>query len=121
MCIPISNLDICWLRLDFESFTLQGTGNTEETDGTNGGGKCLDSFSVSVCSNILTYDIENLYVFKLHNLHLIYAKRTIHSTLMYSGLNLAWRFWLSTRFSCYLKIESVENILGNIQRQSTDF
>jgi len=39
--------DICWLRLDFESFTLLGTGNTVETDGTTGGGLCLDSFTVS--------------------------------------------------------------------------
>ena len=37
--------DVCWLRLDFESFTLQGTGNTEELNG----GVCLDSFTVSVC------------------------------------------------------------------------
>ena len=42
--------DVCSLRLDFESFTIQGTGNTAEGDtnaGTNGG-VCLDSFSVTV-------------------------------------------------------------------------
>ena len=44
----VSITDICWLRLDFESFTLLGTGNTVETDGTTGGGLCLDSFTVSV-------------------------------------------------------------------------
>ena len=44
----VSITDICWLRLDFESFTLLGTGNTVETDLTTGGGLCLDSFTVSV-------------------------------------------------------------------------
>ena len=37
--------DVCWLRLDFESFTLQGVADTQELNG----GVCLDSFSVSVC------------------------------------------------------------------------
>lgn len=37
--------DICWLRLDFESFTIQGLGATTETEN---GGECLDSFTVSV-------------------------------------------------------------------------
>ena len=31
---------------------------------------------------------------------------------MHSGLNPAWHFWLSTKFSCCLKMKSVENILG---------
>ena len=48
----VSITDICWLRLDFESFTLLGTGNTDETDGTTGGGLCLDSFTVSVKKSI---------------------------------------------------------------------
>jgi hypothetical protein len=29
--------------------------------------------------------------------------------LLHSGLNPAWHFWLSTRFSCFLKMKSVEN------------
>ena len=91
MYIPISILDICWLRLDFESFTLQGTGNTVETDGTNGGGKCLDSFSVSVCSNILPYDIENLL--ETDSNYIIFisstSKRPTYSILMHSGMNPA--------------------------------
>ena len=41
--------------MDFESFTLQGTGNTEELNG----GVCLDSFTVSVCICLELF----LYVF----------------------------------------------------------
>ena len=91
MYIPILILDICWLRLDFESFTLQGTGNTVETDGTNGGGKCLDSFSVSVCSNILPYDIENLSESDSNYIIFISStsKRPTYSILMHSGMNPA--------------------------------
>ena len=32
-------------------------------------------------------------------------------------LHPAWHFWLATRFSCCLRIKSVENILGYIQEQ----
>ena len=42
---------------------------------------------------------------------------TIASILLHSGLNPAWHFWLSTRFSCCLKMKSVENILGYIREQ----
>ena len=41
----------------------------------------------------------------------------IISILLHSGLNPAWHFWLSTRFSCCLKMKSVENILGYIREQ----
>ena len=37
--------------------------------------------------------------------------------LLHSGLNPAWHFWLSTRFSCCLKMKSVENISGYIREQ----
>ena len=37
--------------------------------------------------------------------------------LLHSGLNPAWHFWLSTRFSCCLKMKSVENILGYVREQ----
>ena len=37
-----------------------------------------------------------------------------YSILLNSG---AWHFWLSTRFSCCLKMKSVENILGYIREQ----
>ena len=33
------------------------------------------------------------------------------SVLLHSCLNLAWHFWLSTRFFCCLKMKSFENIL----------
>ncbi len=36
--------EVCWLRLDFEAFTIQGTGATTEVNG----GACLDSFTVTV-------------------------------------------------------------------------
>lgn len=42
---------VCGLRLDFESFSILGTGNTEEWDAlrstTVGGGACLDTFTVT--------------------------------------------------------------------------
>ena len=38
----------------------------------------------------------------------------IKSILLHSDLDPAWHFWLSTRFSCCLKMKSVENILGYI-------
>ena len=43
-------IDICKLRLDFESFTILGTGNTVEADtvAMNAGGVCLDTFDVTV-------------------------------------------------------------------------
>ena len=37
-------LGVCWLRLDFEAFSIKGTGNTIETDG----GKCIDTLLISV-------------------------------------------------------------------------
>ena len=39
------------------------------------------------------------------------------SILLHSGLNPARHFWLSTRFSCCLKMKSVENILGYVWEQ----
>ena len=44
-----------------------------------------------------------------------------NSILLHSGLNPAWHFWLSTRFSCCLKMKSVENILGYIREQFCRF
>ena len=40
-----------------------------------------------------------------------------NSILLRSGLYPAWLFWLSTRFSCCLKMKSVENILGYVREQ----
>ena len=40
-----------------------------------------------------------------------------NSILLRSGLYPAWLFWLSTRFSCCLKMKSVENIFGYIREQ----
>ena len=45
-------LDVCSLRMDMESFTIQGTGNTEEFDASvtppTEGGVCIDTFNVQV-------------------------------------------------------------------------
>ena len=48
-------LDVCHLRLDFETFSILGTGNSQEVnlddDGVTalpGGGQCLDTFDVTV-------------------------------------------------------------------------
>ena len=35
---------VCWLRLDFDTFSLLGTGATTETNG----GECQDTFTVTV-------------------------------------------------------------------------
>ena len=40
----IQNLDVCAIRLDFETFAIDGPTATDETDG----GKCVDSFVVTV-------------------------------------------------------------------------
>ena len=40
-----------------------------------------------------------------------------NSILLHSGLYPAWHFWLSTRFSCCLKMKSVENILAYIREK----
>ena len=58
----VSITDICWLRLDFESFTLLGTGNTVETDLTTGGGLCLDSFTVSVKKDACIKKLKYIYI-----------------------------------------------------------
>jgi len=38
------HLDICWLRLDFETFAILGPSNSEEI----GGGACVDTFTITV-------------------------------------------------------------------------
>ena len=45
------------------------------------------------------------------------ARSDSNSILLRSGLYPAWLFWLSTRFSCCLKMKSVENIFGYIREQ----
>ncbi len=55
------SLDICWLRLDFESFTILGTGLTTESNG----GFCTDTFKVTVSitnSTLMWKKRENWYV-----------------------------------------------------------
>ena len=44
-----------------------------------------------------------------------------NSILLHSGLNSGWHFWLSTKFSCFLKMKSVEDILGYILEQFHGF
>ena len=39
---------VCWLRLDFDTFSLLGTGATTETEG----GVCQDTFTVTVSLGI---------------------------------------------------------------------
>ena len=45
------------------------------------------------------------------------AKSVGTSIFLHGGLNPAWNFWLSSRFSCCLKMKSVENLLGYIRGQ----
>ncbi len=63
-----NNLDICHLRLDFETFHIQGTGNALEVDQegdpmapVDAGGVCKDTFNVNVNTNqrILTICGQN--------------------------------------------------------------
>ncbi|TRY79085.1 hypothetical protein TCAL_13398, partial [Tigriopus californicus] len=62
---------VCRLRLDFESFTILGTGNTLEfVDETNQGGTCLDMFTISEagmccveylpCADTSSYSLEGI-------------------------------------------------------------
>ena len=44
-----------------------------------------------------------------------YAIPGKNSILLHSGLNPARHFWLSTRFSCCLKMKSLENIFTDFQ------
>ena len=44
-----------------------------------------------------------------------------NSILLHSSLNPAWHFWLSTRFSCCLKMKSVLKILGYFLEQFQRF
>ena len=53
----------------------------------------------------------------VHIVHISTPTPGCNSILLHSGLNPAWNFWLSTRFSCCLKMKSVENILGYIWEQ----
>lgn len=43
--------DVCSFRLDFESFTLKGLGDTFETDGQT----CADKFTFTVIGIMSTY------------------------------------------------------------------
>ena len=45
------------------------------------------------------------------------AGQSVDSILLYNGLNSAWHFWLSTRFSWCLRMISLEIILGYIRGQ----
>lgn len=40
--------DICWLRLDFETFNIVGPTTTTEVTTTTAGGNCPDQFKVTV-------------------------------------------------------------------------
>ncbi len=52
------NLGVCYLRLDFEAFTLQGVGGTATEDE----GICADSFTVTVIATKVSYQITELTV-----------------------------------------------------------
>ena len=45
------------------------------------------------------------------------AYQFTNGILLHSGLIPDWHLWLSTRFSCCLKVKSVQNILGYIREQ----
>ena len=47
-------LDICWLRLDFETFTNQGPAVTTEA---NGNVACTDTFTVTTSTGGTTYPV----------------------------------------------------------------
>ena len=52
---------------------------------------------------------------------LLFSSSIYFSIFMHSDLNPAWHFLFSTRFPWCLKMKSVENILGYIRGQFTDF
>ena len=45
--VSFFSLDVCWLRLDFETFAIQGPPDALETTG----GVCVDTFTVTVSIN----------------------------------------------------------------------
>ena len=47
--------DICWLRLDFETFTNQGPAATDEA--TGGNGICVDTFTVTSSTSSQDYPV----------------------------------------------------------------
>ena len=52
-CSP-STLDICWLRLDFETFNIDGPTNSQE-DATTG--VCKDTFTVTSSTSSIAYPV----------------------------------------------------------------
>jgi hypothetical protein len=65
--------DICWLRLDFETFSIVGPTTTSEVDAPTAGGNCPDQFKVTVeiilnISKILTFSDRCLLMIILVNL-----------------------------------------------------
>ena len=67
----------------------------------------------------MVFCFENCFEYILLGQNIFWNRISI---LLHSGLNPAWHLWLSTRFSCCLKMKSVENILGYIfENNFTDF
>jgi len=46
--------DVCWLRLDFETFTIEGPANSQEDPAT---GVCTDTFTVTSSTSSITYPV----------------------------------------------------------------
>ena len=53
------SLGVCGLRLDFDSFTIRGPGDTKETDG----GECKDTFKISVSIIKFVYGYQIRLIF----------------------------------------------------------
>merc|ERR1712156_14566 len=49
--------DICWLRLDFETFTMEGPTATDEGATTAGTGACKDTFTVTSSTSSGSYPV----------------------------------------------------------------
>ena len=78
---------------------------------------------IIICKSFWTFLLWIQYpkIWLIPGHHGVLCWFALNSILLHSGLNPAWHFWLSTRFSCCLKMESVENILGYIREQFYKF
>ena len=92
------------------SAILQGSRYNWRTCRAHGRTKILDLIFAPIILQ-LKFIISELQLFQFFKI------KDHNSILLHSGLNPAWHFWLSTRFSCCLKMKSVENILGYIREQ----
>ena len=61
--------DVCWLRLDFDAFTILGTGGTADVDSNMESIACIDTFNVQVSNYVKELRPSGLVVCKRASLY----------------------------------------------------